>query len=63
MSQLPPPYDPLPYASAGMRVPAPRATSVTVIAVIAIISGALGVLGDTLQLRHSLNCLQSNLGI
>jgi hypothetical protein len=45
MSELPPPYDPSPYASAGMRVPGPRPKSVTVIAVIAIIFGALGVLG------------------
>lgn len=45
MSQLPPPYDPLPYASAGMRMPSPRPKSVTVIAIIGIIFGALGVLG------------------
>lgn len=44
MSQLPPPNDPLSYASAGIRIPSPRPTSVTVIAVLAIVFGSIGVL-------------------
>jgi hypothetical protein len=46
MSQLPPPNDPLSYASAGIRIPSPRPTSVTVIAVLAIVFGSIGVLGE-----------------
>lgn len=45
MSQIPPPFDPIPYASPGFRPPDPRPTSVTVIAILAIIWGSLSVLG------------------
>lgn len=44
MTQMPPPFDPLPYATPPFRAPPRRPTSVTVIAILAIIFGSLAVL-------------------
>lgn len=54
MSQLPPPMDPLPYATPPMWVPPRRPTSVTVIAILAIIFGSIGVLGDLCAIPQNL---------
>jgi hypothetical protein len=44
MTQYPPPFDPLPYATPPMPLQPRRPTSVTVIAIIAIIWGSIAVL-------------------
>lgn len=54
MSQLPPPMDPLPYATPQVPVPPRRPTSVTVIAIIAIIWGSIAVLGGMCALPQYL---------